>query len=218
MDFVDRLKKNIDASIQAKLQLIHDPDCLSLFAMAVDVVINRYKQGGRLYIAGNGGSAADAQHLAAEFVSKLACDRAPLPAEALTVDSSVLTAIGNDYGYDLVFSRQLAGKATSKDVFLGITTSGCSPNIIQALEQCRYLDIPSIVFCGRDGGIAKELTEYCIIAPGVATSTIQEVHILLAHTLCECVELAMFGIAPEIGQNLRETPISLLNVDVNSVT
>jgi D-sedoheptulose 7-phosphate isomerase len=149
--------------------------------------------GGRLYIAGNGGSAADAQHLAAEFVSKLSRDRAPLPAEALTVDSSILTAIGNDYGYDFVFSRQLAGKATSKDVFLGITTSGQSANILKALEECRLLKIPSIVFCGRDGGAAKELADYCILAPGIATSTIQELHILLAHTLCECVEGAMFS-------------------------
>src|SRR3990167_8595613 len=207
MDPQVQLKRHLEQSLRAKEQLLHDTETMLEFGQCVQAVASRYQQGGRLYIAGNGGSAADAQHLAAEFVSKLACDRAPLPAEALTVDSSVLTAIGNDYGYDLVFSRQLAGKATSKDVFLGITTSGCSPNIIQALEQCRYLDIPSIVFCGRDGGIAKELTEYCIIAPGVATSTIQEVHILLAHTLCECVELAMFGIAPEIGQNLRETPI-----------
>jgi D-sedoheptulose 7-phosphate isomerase len=188
-----RLKKNLEASIQAQHQLLADEVCLSLFSTAVEMVVDRYKQGGRIYIAGNGGSAADAQHLAAEFVSKLARDRAPLPAEALTVDSSILTAIGNDYGYDMVFSRQLAGKATVKDVFLGITTSGQSPNILKALEQCRTMHVPSIVFCGRDGGQARMLADYAIIAPGVATSTIQELHIVLAHTLCECVEAAMFG-------------------------
>jgi D-sedoheptulose 7-phosphate isomerase len=193
LNTIARLKKNIDASVQAKNQLLADEICLEHFSKAVDVVIKQYKQGGRIYIAGNGGSAADAQHLAAEFVSKLARDRAPLPAEALTVDSSILTAIGNDYGYDLVFSRQLAGKATGKDVFLGITTSGQSPNILKALEQCRSMGVPSIVFCGKDGGLAKKLADHSIVVPGLATSTIQELHIVLAHTLCECVEVAMFG-------------------------
>jgi D-sedoheptulose 7-phosphate isomerase len=143
---IARLKKNLEASIQAKHHLLTDEVYLGQFSKAVETVVNRYKQGGCIYIAGNGGSAADAQHLAAEFVSKPARDRAPLPAEALTVDSSILTAIGNDYGFDLVFSRQLAGKAMAKDVFLGITTSGQSPNILKALEQCQAMGVPSIVF------------------------------------------------------------------------
>ena len=193
MDPIHRLKKNLEASIQAKSHLLADHACQAIFGQAVEVVIERYKQGGRLYIAGNGGSAADAQHLAAEFVSKLALDRAPLAAEALTVDSSILTAIANDFGYEQIFSRQLAGKATKGDVFLGISTSGQSPNILRALEQCRIMEVPSILFCGRDGGQAKGLADYCIIAPGVATSTIQELHIVLAHTLCECVEAAFFS-------------------------
>ena len=193
MNAIDRLKKNLLASIEAKQLLLNDSASLSLFSASVDVVIKCYRQGGRIYIAGNGGSAADAQHLAAEFVSKLARDRAPLAAEALTVDSSILTAIGNDYGYDQIFSRQLLGKATSKDVFLGITTSGQSANILRALEQCKMIGIPSLVFCGRDGGPAKALADYTVVAPGAATSTIQELHIVLAHTLCECVEFAMFG-------------------------
>lgn len=193
MDPIERLKNNLHASIEAKRQLMANGERLSLFAKAVATVVERYKRGGRIYIAGNGGSAADAQHLAAEFVSKLARDRAPLPAEALTVDSSILTAIGNDYGFEQVFSRQLAGKLTGNDVFLGITTSGNSPNIIRALEQCRTMGVPSIVFCGREGGAAKALADYCIVAPGTATSTIQEVHIVLTHTLCECVEAAMFA-------------------------
>ncbi|MCP5196299.1 MAG: SIS domain-containing protein [Gammaproteobacteria bacterium] len=189
----DTLKKNLQASIDAKQVLLHDASQQMIFANAVQAVISRYREGGRLYIAGNGGSAADAQHLAAEFVSKLARDRAPLPAEALTVDTSILTAIGNDYGYDLVFSRQIAGKMTAKDIFLGITTSGKSPNILRALEVCREREIPTIVFCGRGGGPAMELADYCIIAPGEMTSTIQELHIVLAHTLCECVESAIFN-------------------------
>lgn len=124
MESIKYLKKNLALSIQAKQQLLADDACLRLFEQAVTAVVDSYQQGGRLYIAGNGGSAADAQHLAAEFVSKLARERAALPAEALTVDSSILTAIGNDYGYEAVFARQLAGRASTKDVFLGITTSG----------------------------------------------------------------------------------------------
>ena len=170
-----------------------DDVCLFEFSKAVGVVFDCYKNGGRLYIEGNGGSAADAQHLAAEFVSKLAKDRAPLPAEALTVDSSILTAIGNDYGFDLVFSRQLAGKATDKDIFLGITTSSQSINILRALEECKNTGIPSIVFCARDGGDAKNLADHYIIVPSAATSTIQEMNINLAQTLCESVEVALFS-------------------------
>ena len=190
---INCLQKNLLASIGAKEQLLNNPEVLYQFERAVGMVIDRYKSGGRLYIAGNGGSAADAQHLAAEFVSRLAKDRAPLAAEALTVDSSIITAIGNDYGYESVFSRQLEGKATRKDIFLGITTSGRSINILRALESCRELGIPSIVFCGGDGGDAIRKADCTVVAPGAATSTIQELHIVLAHTLCECVEQSIFG-------------------------
>ncbi|MBD9362233.1 D-sedoheptulose-7-phosphate isomerase [Methylomonas fluvii] len=193
MDIVSRLITNVQASIEAKNSLLADTNALTEFGAAVEAVIACYRNGGRIYIAGNGGSAADAQHLAAEFVSKLARERDALPAEALTVDSSILTAIGNDYGFEHVFSRQLAGKACGNDVFLGISTSGQSPNILQALAQCRAMSIPSIVFCGRDGGKARELAMYAVVVPGTATSTIQELHIVLAHTLCECVEAAIFG-------------------------
>ncbi|PLW77248.1 D-sedoheptulose-7-phosphate isomerase [Cohaesibacter celericrescens] len=187
------LKKNLKASIAAKQQMLASDKQMKLFACAANAVVECYKQGGRLYIAGNGGSAADAQHLATEFVSKLARDRAALPAEALTVDSSVLTAIGNDYGFDNLFSRQIEGKMRSGDIFLGISTSGQSPNILKGLETCKSLGITSIVFCGNDGGQAKDLADYCIIAPGSTTGTIQEIHIVLAHTLCGCVESVIFG-------------------------
>jgi D-sedoheptulose 7-phosphate isomerase len=188
----ERLCRNLKASIAAKRQLLENTEVQAAFAAATTMLVQRYRDGGRLYIAGNGGSAADAQHLAAEFVSKLARDRAPLPAEALTVDSSILTAIGNDYGFDKVFSRQLAGKATARDAFLGITTSGESPNILRALEECRHKNVPSIVFTGRGGGAARHLADFCIVAPGKETSTVQELHLVLAHTLCECVEAALF--------------------------
>jgi D-sedoheptulose 7-phosphate isomerase len=187
------LQKNLQASLEAKRLLLDSPGVIAQFSLAAEKVAQCYLLGGRIYIAGNGGSAADAQHLAAEFVSKLAKGRAPLPAEALTVDSSVITAIGNDYGYDQIFSRQIEGKMTRKDIFLGITTSGESPNIIKALQTCRIMGIASVTFCGHDGGTAKSLADYCIIAPGKTTGTIQELHIVLAHSLCEYVEQVIFG-------------------------
>ncbi len=187
----DMLQRNLKASIEAKQLFATQTGALEIFQRAADAAIASYKAGGRLYIAGNGGSAADAQHLAAEFVSRLARERTPLPAEALTVDTSIITAIGNDYGYEHVFSRQIAAKMTAKDIFLGITTSGKSPNIVKALEMCRSMGIPTIIFTGHQGGTVKDLADYCIIAPGTATSTIQEIHIVLAHTLCEAVETAI---------------------------
>lgn len=192
MPVVEVLKSNLMASIEAKQCFLSLDDQHTVFDRAVREVVDRYRRGGRLYVAGNGGSAADAQHLAAEFVSKLARDRAPLAAEALTVDTSVLTAIGNDYGYDQVFARQVAGKMTEKDIFLGITTSGQSSSIINALDVCRQMTIPTIVFTGGNGGVAKDKADFCIFAPGKMTSTIQEIHIVLAHSLCECVEQALF--------------------------
>lgn len=193
MSFAMQLKQSLRESITTKQALLNDARQIEAFDAAVHAVVHAYKNGGRLYIAGNGGSAADAQHLAAEFVSKLARDRAPLAAEALTVDSSILTSISNDYGYDQLFARQIAGKLRAGDVFLGITTSGRSPNILAALETCQEMGFCSIVFTGRDGGQAAEIADHCIIAPGDSTSLIQEVHIVLAHCLCACVESELFG-------------------------
>lgn len=197
------LIQNLFRSIEAKQKLILDTEQLKAFSNAVGVVTNCIEYGGTLYIAGNGGSAADAQHLAAEFVSKLAKPRDPLPAEALTTDTSIITAIGNDFGFEEIFSRQLQSKVDIENeaIFLAITTSGNSPNILKALETCRERRITSIVFSGRDGGKAKELADICVIAPGETTSTIQEVHEVLYHTLCECVEAAIF---PEIDKKTAE--------------
>jgi len=200
MNYAETLSRNLTDSIQAKKRFRDDVEMAAIFSIAVEHVIDCYRAGGRLYIAGNGGSAADAQHLAAEFAGKLARDRSPLPAEALTTDSSVLTAIGNDFGYEHIFSRQLAGKIRRHDVFLGITTSGKSGNILKALEQCRSSGVKSIVFTGRDGGSVKTIADYCIRVPGEKTSVIQELHIILAHTLCECVEAIFFPHRMEIGR------------------
>ena len=193
MDYQELLRRNLNLSIEAKQKFLGEESQLKEFARAVTCLVKCYKNGGRIYIAGNGGSAADAQHLAAEFVSKLARDRAPLPAEALTVDSSALTAIGNDYGYDEIFARQIIGKMRPEDIFLAITTSGNSKNILRALEECKNMSLPSILFTGHQGGKARGLADYCIIASGESTATIQELHIVLAHSICECVEIELFG-------------------------
>ena len=190
--YIDKLKSNIEASIRAKQQFLSREDQLEAFGAAASLLVDCYKKGGRVYIAGNGGSAADAQHLAAEFVSKLARPRAPMPAEALTVDTSIITAIGNDFGFDEIFARQIAGKMQKGDVFLGITTSGHSRNILRALEQCRLMGNQSIVLTGWDGGKVKGMADHVLIASGNETSGIQELHIVILHTLCAVVEAEMF--------------------------
>jgi D-sedoheptulose 7-phosphate isomerase len=194
MKYVNTLKQNLAELDKAKNQLLTDLSQLENFNKAVDCVVKAYQSGGRLYIAGNGGSAADAQHLAAEFVSKLARDRNPLPAEALTTDSSILTAIGNDYGYEQVFARQLEGKLTANDVFLGISTSGQSKNILKAFDVCKRKGVKSIAFTGHGGRDARAVADFCVSVPGAMTSTIQELHIVLSHTLCEAVESELFPI------------------------
>lgn len=205
----DKLRANLSDSIEAKHQLLNDAKCLSDFEAVANKLVETYRNGGRLYIAGNGGSAADAQHLATEFVAKLARPRAPLPAEALTVDSSMLTAIGNDFGFDYVFSRQIEGKMTRRDLFLAITTSGNSPNILKALETCSRLSIPSILLTGGTGGRALPLADLAIVAPGKSTSAIQEVHLLVYHTLCGCVEDAMFPLTKDSQEARTDTPAEL---------
>jgi len=182
------LQTNIQDSIDAKQTMLSSGPFLEKFALATASVIKSYLAGGRLYIAGNGGSAADSQHLAAEFISKLARDRNPLPAEALTTDTSILTAIGNDYGFEHVFSRQLIAKLRPEDMFLGISTSGNSKNILTALDICRQRNVKSILFTGHSGGMAAQFADFSLIVPGARTSTIQELHIVLAHSLCEAVE------------------------------
>jgi D-sedoheptulose 7-phosphate isomerase len=169
-----------------------DRELAASFDKAVSQIVKSFRSGFRLYIAGNGGSAADAQHLAAEFVSKLAKPRDPLPAEALSTDTSVLTAIGNDYGFEQLFSRQLRAKFRKGDIFLGITTSGNSPNILEALKFVQSCDGYSILLSGRTGGKAKDLANTSILAPSDVTASIQEAHLVLYHSLCQAVEQELF--------------------------
>lgn len=163
----------------------------TLFGMA-EAICSALRQGGKLMIAGNGGSAADAQHIAAEFVSRLMYDRAPLAALALTTDSSGLTAIGNDYGYELVFTRQLQGLGRAGDVFLGISTSGQSPNILSALQVARGMGISTFGFTGSQGGGMRTLCDRVLVAPSDQVAVIQQIHITAAHVLCALVERAIF--------------------------
>jgi len=152
------------------------------------------RAGGKVMLAGNGGSAADAQHIAGEFLSRLRFDRHPLPAIALTTDSSVLTAVGNDYGYEQVFERQLRGLGRRGDVFIGISTSGKSPNVLATLRAARELGIATVGFTGNSPGAAAmlPLCELVLAAPSDDTPLIQQVHITAAHAICEIVERNLF--------------------------
>jgi D-sedoheptulose 7-phosphate isomerase len=151
--------------------------------------------GGKVMLAGNGGSAADAQHIAGEFLSRLRFDRHPLPALALTTDSSVLTAVGNDYGYEQVFERQLRGLGRTGDVFIAISTSGRSPNVLAALRAARELGVTTVGFTGTaPGAVAMlPLCDLALVAPSDDTPLMQQVHITAAHAICELVERRMFG-------------------------
>jgi D-sedoheptulose 7-phosphate isomerase len=158
-----------------------------------DLVETIFRSGNKLMIAGNGGSAGDAQHIAGEFLSRLNFDRAPLPAIALSTDTSVLTAIGNDYGYEQVFERQIRGLGKRGDGFLAISTSGRSPNIVAALRAARELGIATMGFTGAEGGTMKDFCDVCLFAPSPETPQIQQVHITAAHIVCNLVEYSMFG-------------------------
>ena len=188
----DLLAANLDRCIRGMQALRLDDAQLEIFGRMANRLIECYRAGGRLYAAGNGGSAAQAQHIVLEFVSRLARERAPLPAETLSADGALLTAIGNDYGFEQVFARQVAAKMTEKDVFLGLTTSGTSPSILRALHACHRLGATGMVLTGPGGGEAASLAEYCIMAPGETASVIQELHLVLAHSLCQSVERAIF--------------------------
>ena len=158
--------------------------------------IEALRRGNKILFAGNGGSAADSQHLAAELVSRFAYDRPGLPAFALTTDTSALTAIGNDYGYEHLFARQLEAVGTQGDVFFGISTSGRSPNILQALRVARTKGLLVVGLTGRSGGQMPELCDYCLRTPSDSTPRIQEGHITIGHTLCWLIEQQMFPRTP----------------------
>jgi D-sedoheptulose 7-phosphate isomerase len=167
------------------------PTCIPSLVAAAELMIARLRAGGKIMLCGNGGSAADAQHLAAELMGRYLRERRPLPALALTVDSSALTSIANDYAFDEVFARQLIGLGRSGDVLIGISTSGNSRNILKALAAAQTLGVARIALTGADGGAMKEACEIAIRVPASKTSRIQEMHIAVGHLLCGFVEQAL---------------------------
>ncbi|EAI6295415.1 D-sedoheptulose 7-phosphate isomerase [Campylobacter jejuni] len=187
------IKEHFQESILVKEQILKDENLITLIKNASLEVIKAYINGNKTLLAGNGGSAADAQHIAGEFVSRFYFDRPGIASIALTTDTSILTAIGNDYGYENLFARQVQAQGVKGDVFIGISTSGNSKNILKALELCKQKEIISIGLSGANGGDMNELCDYCIKVPSTCTPRIQEAHILIGHIICAIVEEELFG-------------------------
>lgn len=187
------IKGHFADSILVKEQILKDENLITLIKNASLEVIKAYKNGNKTLLAGNGGSAADAQHIAGEFVSRFYFDRPGIASIALSTDTSILTAISNDYGYENLFARQVQAQGVKGDVFIGISTSGNSKNILKALELCKQKEIISIGLSGASGGAMNELCDYCIKVPSTCTPRIQEAHILIGHIICAIVEEELFG-------------------------
>jgi D-sedoheptulose 7-phosphate isomerase len=191
-NFAARVDKSIEASISAKQALLRDRQVVSTIARVCEFLVAALKAGNKVLLFGNGGSAADAQHIAAEFVGRFAFDRPALPALALTVDTSALTAIGNDYGFDLIFTRQIEALARPGDVAIGISTSGNSPNVLSGLVAAKKIGLITVALTGESGGKLRSLADHCICIPSQATPRIQECHHLIGHILSEIVEQELF--------------------------
>ncbi len=164
----------------------------SLLIDIADYIVQALKAGNKVLLFGNGGSAADAQHIAAELAGKFYLDRSPLPAYALTTNTSVLTAIANDYDFETIFSRQVRGLVKAGDIVIGISTSGNSPNVIRGIEEAKRLGARTIVLTSQDG-VLKSLADYALTVPSADTARIQEVHITMGHIICYLVEQALFA-------------------------
>jgi D-sedoheptulose 7-phosphate isomerase len=187
------IKDQVKKSYETKQEIYNNDDLLNKIVEVAQKCVALYKTDKKTILAGNGGSAADAQHIAAELVGRYGFDRPSIPSLALTTDTSNLTAIGNDYGYDQVFSRQLEGMGQAGDIFIGISTSGNSVNIIKAFESAKQKDIYTVALVGRDGGKMAEIADASIIVPSNSTPRIQESHILIGHILCDIIEKEIFG-------------------------
>ena len=190
--FMETIKSIIEASIQVKQQVLEDEALLQTVRTATSEIVSSLKNGNRLYFCGNGGSAADAQHLAAEFSGRFYKDRRALPAEALHVNTSYVTAVGNDYGFDEIYARLVEGIMQKGDVLVGLSTSGNSANIVKAFEAARIKGVTTIGFTGLTGGVLKSLSDFLINVPSADTPRIQESHILLGHIICQLAEEEYF--------------------------
>lgn len=190
---INYIKNQIQASIDTKEKILKDEKLMETIAQVGRECVGLYRNGKKTLLAGNGGSAADAQHIAAELVGRYGFDRPSIPSIALTTDTSNLTAIGNDYGYDQVFSRQMEGMGSEGDLFIGISTSGNSVNIVKAINAAKAKGVKTVALVGRDGGEMARISDYAIIVPSNETPRIQESHILIGHMICDIIEKELFG-------------------------
>ena len=187
------IKDQIKKSYETKQAIYENEALLNKIEEVAQMCVELYKGDKKTILAGNGGSAADAQHIAAELVGRYGFDRPSIPSLALTTDTSNLTAIGNDYGYDQVFSRQLEGMGQAGDIFIGISTSGNSVNIIKAFESAKKKGITTVALTGRDGGEMAKMADVALVVPSNSTPRIQESHILIGHIICDIIEKEIFG-------------------------
>ena len=185
-------EKSIQESINVKQNLLQDADLLHRIEETITICVNSLKNGGKIFFCGNGGSAADAQHLAAELSGRFYFDRPPLASEALHCNTSYLTAVGNDYGIDYVYSRLLQANGKQGDVVIGLSTSGNSDNIIQAFQTANEMHITAIAITGKEGGKLKNYADLLLNVPSNDTPRIQESHILIGHIICEYIEKIIF--------------------------
>ena len=193
MSHIETIKQHIEDSLQTKQRILSNEALLTQIGEAADLLIQAYQSGKKTLLAGNGGSAADAQHIAGEFVSKFYFDRPGIPSIALTTDTSILTAVGNDYGFERLFARQIEAQGQKGDVFIGISTSGNSKNILAALEACKAKGIKTIGLTGEKKCGMDDLCDIVLKIPSADTPRIQESHIMVGHILCGLVEAALFG-------------------------
>ena len=189
---MEQIKKIIQSSIDVKTAVLENSHLLKTILTITDVMVAALKSNRRIYFCGNGGSAADAQHLAAELTGRFYTDRKALAAEALHCNTSYLTAVANDYGFDEIYARMIEGIAQEGDVLVGLSTSGNSKNIINAFEKAKEHHVITISFTGETGGVLKPLSNYCINVPSSDTPRIQETHILIGHIICQLVEEKYF--------------------------
>jgi len=190
-DYPNRARRSIEASVAVKQRLISSAETVMTIARVAEVLMASLQQGNKAILFGNGGSAADAQHIAAELVGRFAFERPALSALALSVNGSCITAIGNDYGYDRVFARQIEALGRPGDVAIGISTSGNSPNVVSAVLVAKKLGLHTVALTGSAGGELKNAVDHCICVPSDETPRIQECHILIGHIISELVEEAV---------------------------
>jgi D-sedoheptulose 7-phosphate isomerase len=193
---MEKIKSIIQASIDVKQQVLKNPELIATIEKVVNAIVNAFQNGKHVYFCGNGGSAADAQHLAAEFSGRFYVDRKALPAEALHCNTSYLTAVANDYSYDVVYSRIIDGIGHEGDILIGLSTSGNSKNILKAFEKAKEKKIITVGFTGISGGAMKSFSDYLINIPSADTPRIQESHILAGHIICQLVEEKYFASIP----------------------